>query len=229
VLSALIATAAFLAPSKISQFELEREALVAATRIKAQMLKEPDALFYALTSPSQTPQFADILDESGYGPRVLRYELYDQAGVLTFTSGLAGMTLDDQLATLLASPADEAPKVVLYQSTDKMAPSNFAALTLPLALDGDPHGTLVVYLDQSDQAAVLSRYFSLIAAITLLLLSAGIAVPGAFAWICERQRRKAEEQLRYLEEHDSLTGLSNRKAFGDALAEAITRMHRGRR
>jgi diguanylate cyclase (GGDEF)-like protein len=227
-LSALIATAAFVAPSKISQFELEREALVAATRIKAQMLKEPDALFYALTSPFLTPQFGDILDKSGYGPRLLRYELYDRSGVLTFTSGLAGMTLDDEIATPLESPADQAPKVTLYRSTDTSAPSNFAAVTLPLALNGEPRGTLVVYLDQSDQSAVLSRYFSLIAAITLLLLSAGIAVPGAFAWMRERQRRTAEEQLHYLEEHDSLTGLSNRKAFGEALADAIMRMHRDR-
>ena len=53
-------------------------------------------------------------------------------------------------------------------------------------------------------------------------------MPGAFAWMRERQRRKAEEQLHYLEEHDSLTGLSNRKAFGEALADAIMRMHRDR-
>ncbi len=228
VLGALIAAAAFVAPSKISQIELEREAQVAASRIKAQMLREPDALVYALTSPSHTPQFTEILGKSGYGPRVLRYELYDQAGVLTFTSGMAGMTLDQGLAALLASPANEAPKVALYHSTDTIPPSDFAALTLPLALNNEPHGMLVVYLDQTDQAAVLSRYFTLIAAITLLLLSAGIAVPGAFAWMRERQRRKAEEQLRYLEEHDPLTGLSNRKAFLDDLTQAIARMHRDR-
>ena len=64
-LSALIAAAAFVAPGKISQFELEREALIAADRLKAQMLNEPDALFYALASPSATPQFADILDKTG--------------------------------------------------------------------------------------------------------------------------------------------------------------------
>ena len=228
VLGALIAAAAFVAPSKISQIELEREAQVAASRIKAQMLREPDAVVYALTSPSHTPQFTEILGKSGYGPRVLRYELYDQAGVLTFTSGMAGMTLDQGLAALLASPANEAPKVALYHSTDTIPPSDFAALTLPLALNNEPHGMLVVYLDQTDQAAVLSRYFTLIAAITLLLLSAGIAVPGAFAWMRERQRRKAEEQLRYLEEHDPLTGLSNRKAFLDDLTQAIARMHRDR-
>ncbi|HXG78781.1 MAG TPA: hypothetical protein VNJ31_05540, partial [Methyloceanibacter sp.] len=192
-LSALIAATAVLAPSKISQMELELEAVSAANRIKAQMLKEPDALFYALTNPSQTPQFGEILDKSGYGPRILRYELYDQNGGLLFTSGLSELKLDGDLGTLLASPADTAPKVILYHSSDRSVPSNFAILALPLALNGAPRGALVVYLDQSEQAAVLSRYFSLIAGVTLLLLSAGIAVPGVFAWIRERQRRKAED------------------------------------
>jgi hypothetical protein len=54
VLSVLIASAAFVAPSKISQIELEREALVAANRLKAQMLNEPDALFYS--SPARRPR-----------------------------------------------------------------------------------------------------------------------------------------------------------------------------
>jgi len=128
VLSALIASAAFVAPSKISRIELEREALVAAGRLKAQMLKEPDALFYSLASPSLTPQFADILDKSGYSHRVLRYELFDRDGQLAFTSGLAGLKLDDEIATLFASPADEAPKVLSIKAQAKGRPP-----TLPLS------------------------------------------------------------------------------------------------
>jgi diguanylate cyclase (GGDEF)-like protein len=228
VLSALIAAAVLVAPAKISRIELEREALVAANRLKAKMLEEPDTLVYALTSPSETPQFGDIIDKSGYGPRVLRYELYDPSGTLIFTSGLAGLQLHNDLAALLASPTKEAPAVTLYHSASGTQPTDFSVLALPLALNGEPRGTLVVYLDQSEQAAVLSRYFNLLAAITLLLLSAGIAIPGAFAWIRERQRRKAEEQLRYLEEHDEVTGLANRKAFTEALAEAMERMRRQR-
>jgi diguanylate cyclase (GGDEF)-like protein len=228
VLSALIVTAAFVAPGRITQFELKREALTAADRLKEQMLKEPDALFYALASPSATPQFADILNKTGYGHRLLRYELYNREGQLEFTSGLSGLQLDDNLASLLASPADEAAKVTLYQSSGGSQPTNFAALTLPLALEGDPRGTLVVYLDQSDQAKVLSSYFGLIAGVTLLLLGAGVAVPAAFAWMRGRERRQAEAQVRYLEEHDALTGLANRKAFNDSLAEAIARMQRDR-
>jgi diguanylate cyclase (GGDEF)-like protein len=228
LLSALIAGAAFVAPGKISEIELKREAMIAGERLKAQMLNEPDALFYALASPSATPQFADILSKSGYGTRVLRYELYDRGGQLTFTSGLAGLQVDQQLTTILASPSDAAPKVMLYEGSNGSLPSHFAAISLPLAVDGDPRGTLVVYLDQSDQAAVLGGYFGLIAAITLALLGAGIAVPAAFAWMRGRERRQAEEQVRYLEEHDALTGLANRTAFGESLADAMTRMHRDR-
>ena len=152
-LSALIAAAAFVAPGEITQFELKREPLTAADRLKAQMLNEPDALFYALASPSATRQFADILNKSGYGHRVLRYELYNRDGQLEFTSGLSGLQLDGDLATLLASPADVTPKVTLYQTSGPSLPTNFAALALPLALDGEPRGTLVVYLDQSEQAS----------------------------------------------------------------------------
>ena len=228
VLSALIATAALVAPGKISRYELEREAFTAAQRLRVQMLNEPDTLFYALSSPSFATQFADILDKWGYSHRVLRYELYDQTGNLDFTSGLAGLRLDDEFATLLAKPSSEAPSIALYKSQDGAEPTNFASLTLPLAVNGEPRGTLVVYLDQSDQAAVLANYFNWVVGITLALLGAGIAVPAAFAWMRGRERRKAEEQLRYLEEHDALTGLANRKAFVDSLTAAIGRMQRDR-
>jgi diguanylate cyclase (GGDEF)-like protein len=228
VLSALIATAALVAPGKISRYELEREAFTAAQRLRVQMLNEPDTLFYALSSPSFTTQFAEILDKWGYSHRVLRYELYDQKGGLDFTSGLSGLKLDDEFATLLARPSSEAPSIALYKSQDGAEPTNFASLTLPLAVNGEPRGTLVVYLDQSDQAAVLANYFDWVVGITLALLGAGIAVPAAFAWMRGRERRKAEEQLRYLEEHDALTDLANRKAFVDSLTAAIGRMQRDR-
>ena len=228
VLSALIATPALVAPGKISRYELEREAFTAAQRLRVQMLNEPDTLFYALSSPSFTTQFAEILDKWGYSHRMLRYELYDEKGGLDFTSGLAGLKLDDEFATLLAKPSSEAPSIALYKSQDSAEPTNFASLTLPLAVNGEPRGTLVVYLDQSDQAAVLANYFDWMVGITFVLLGAGIAVPTAFAWMRGRERRKAEEQLRYLEEHDALTGLANRKAFVDSLTAAIGRMQRDR-
>jgi diguanylate cyclase (GGDEF)-like protein len=220
-LGAAIAAAALFAQGKISRIELEREALVAAGRLKSKMLQEPDALFGALDAPPRTPEFARILNTTRDGYRVLRYELYDREGKLAFTSGLAGLKLDQELASLLASPTNGTPKVTLYASSAESAPSNFAAITLPLALNGDRRGTLVVYLDQSDQAKVLSGYFGRVTEITLLLLGVGIAVPAGFAWMRDRARGRAEAQLRYLKQHDALTGLANRETFSDSLATAM--------
>jgi diguanylate cyclase (GGDEF)-like protein len=228
LLSALIAATAFVAPSRISRLELEREAHVAASRIQAEMLKEPDALFDALTRPGLAPEFSNILAKSGYDHRVLRYELYDQRGHLAFTSGLSGLALSDEAADVLANPSSEAAEVSLYTASGGSGPSPFAGLRIPLATNGEARGTFVVYLDQSEQAAILSNYFGLIATITLLLLGIGIAAPASFAWMRSQERRQAEAQVRYLENHDTLTGLSNRRAFGERLADAMMRMHRDR-
>ena len=223
LLSALIAAIAFVAPDKISHIELEREASVAATRLTAQILKEPDALLDALSGPALTPQFAALLDKSGYGHRVLRYEFYDKDGRLAFTSGLAGLSLSDEIAQPPVATTNDAPRVFLYEGTGSSAPSHFAALALPLSLNTGERGTLVVYLDQRDQAGALSNYFGLIAAIMLLLLSTGIATPVAIAWMRAKERRRAEEQVHYLENYDPLTGLHNRRAFGEMLGVAMER------
>jgi diguanylate cyclase (GGDEF)-like protein len=116
---------------------------------------------------------------------------------------------------------NEAPEITLHESSTESSPSNFAAIALPLALHGDRRGTLVVYLDQSDQAKVLLSYFGRVTAITLLLLGAGIAVPAFFAWMRGRARARAEAQLGYLSRHDPLTGLANRETFSDSLAAAM--------
>ena len=225
-LGAAIAAVALAAPGRISRIELEREASLVAARLKTQMLQEPEALSDAIRTPSVTPTFADILAKSGYGDRALRYELYDRDGKLVYTSGIAGLPLEKDLASLLTSPAPEQAKVTLYESSDASSPTNFAALTLPLALDGDPRGTLVVYLDQSDQAKVLASYFGWATTITLLLLGAGIAVLVALGWMRGRESRETKAQLRYLEQHDALTGLANRQAFSDNLTKAVARIHR---
>jgi diguanylate cyclase (GGDEF)-like protein len=229
LLCALIALTAVLAPSRISTIELRREALTAADRIRAQMLKEPDAVFEALTRPGQAPQLANIIEHAGYAHRVLRFELYDEDKRLRFTSGLSGMNLLDAPETAGAGPIPDTPQVALYEATGKGAsPTHFAVLNLPLELNGKPRGSFVIYLNQTDQANVLSDYFGMIAAITLLLLGIGIATPVAFAWMRSQERRQAVEQVRYLESHDPLTGLANRRAFIEGLGEAIQRMSRNK-
>jgi diguanylate cyclase (GGDEF)-like protein len=225
LLSAVIAATALIAPSRVSQLELQREALVAQDRIRGQLLEEPDIVLDALTLPGHAPRLGEIFRQAGYGHRVLRYELYNARGKLAFTSGRSGLPLNDKLVDVASNPAQEGAIVGLYAGSGDEV-SHFAVLRVPLDLNERVRGTLIVYLDQSDQASVLSGYFGIIAAITLILLGIGVATPVAFAWMRSQERREAQEQVRYLESHDALTGLANRRAFAEILSEAIIRMKR---
>jgi hypothetical protein len=93
VLCALIAFAALVAPSRIGHTELEREARLASERIGAGLKGEPGTLIDAFRRTALAPSISRIFDDLGYGHRVLRYELYDKSGHLTFTSGKAGLCL----------------------------------------------------------------------------------------------------------------------------------------
>jgi len=181
LLCAFIAYAAFVAPSKIASMELEREATVAATRIGTELKAEPGTLIDAFARPSLAPHVSRIFDKFGYGHRVLRYELYDNTGTLTFTSGKADLKLDQEAGRVPHASFPAEPKVTVHDRANA-AVSHLAVLTLPTRMSGQPDGTLLVYLDQSEQAKALSRYFGLIAAVTLLLLGAGVATPIALAW-----------------------------------------------
>jgi diguanylate cyclase (GGDEF)-like protein len=226
LLSAMIVVTALIVPGRVSLLELEREALIAENRIRAQLLEEPDVVLDALSRGGLTPQLGEIFQKAGYQHRVLRYELYDAQGRLAFTSGQSGLSLGDQPIDVASNPIQDGAVVDLYTGANESEPSHFAVLKLPLDLNPDARGTLVVFLNQSDQANVLSGYFTIIAAVTLLLLSVGIATPAALAWMRSQERRQAQEQVRYLESHDALTGLANRRAFAEGLAEAMTRMQR---
>ena len=233
LLGALVCAVAYLAPSQIGVQELEREALVASDRLRAQLAQQPDIVLNALTRSSPAPELLQLFETSGYGHRVLRYELYDQGGKLVFTSGKSGLdlgelNLGERVAKAMATADLNAASVALRHGSGGGAPTHFAVLTLPLTLNGQSRGTLVTYLDQSDQANVLSDYFGLIAGITILLLGVAIAMPAAFAWMRSQERRKAEAQVHFLKNHDALTGLPNRNAFSEMLADAMVRMHRDR-
>jgi diguanylate cyclase (GGDEF)-like protein len=225
LVSVLIGVIAFFTPSRVSVMELEREALAASHRLSVQLMEEPDTLLDALSRPAVAPQLSSVFEHSGYGGRVLRYELYDEAGKLAFTSGRAGLALSREPVDVQALTNSN---VTLHEGADASAPAHFAVLSLPFLLGGQPRGTLVVYLDQSDEARVLSNYFGQIVGITLLLLCVGIAAPIAFAWMRGQPRRAAEERAQYLETHDSLTGLPNRRTFSERLADALAVMQRTR-
>ena len=226
LLSAIIAATALIAPSRVSLLELEREALVAQGRIRDYLRDRPNVVVDAITKPGLAPQLKEVFEDSGYAHRVLRYELYNAKGELVFTSGHASVELSDDIGDVKSDPGTKGGVLGLYSGSKASSPTHFAVISIPLRFRDDARGSLIVYLDQSDQANVLRGYFGLIALVTLVLLGIGVATPVAFAWMRSQERRQAEEQVRYLQSHDALTGLANRRAFAESLGESIRRMQR---
>lgn len=199
---------------------------MAADRLRAQLMKEPSTWIDALEYPAGAPGLSNVFARSGYRHRILRYELYNQQGSLVFTSGRAGLNLSDETPNGIAAALLTTPEVTLGHAPHGTWPTHYAVLALPIRLGDQLRGVLVAFLDQSDQASVLSDYFGLIAAITMLLLGAGIAVPIGLAWLRGQERRQAEAQVRYLESHDVLTGLPNRRVFSERLTDALKHLQR---
>ena len=225
LLCVLIAATAFIAPSRIGRMELRDDATVVAARISDAIKMQPQTLIGAFARPELAAHVSSIFHDLGYDHRVLRYQLYDDAGNLTFTSSKPGLQLDHDASEV--PQGDDDPKVSIYNRSGT-AVSHFAMLSIPIRMSGHLDGTLLVYLDQSERAKILSRYYGPVAAITMLLLGAGIATPIALAWTRSREKRRAEERLRYLENYDPLTGFPNRNAFDGLLNTALANMQRKR-
>ena len=163
LLCMLIAATAFIASSRIGRTELRNDAKVTAAQISDAVEKQPRTLIGAFAPPELAASVRSVFHDLGYDHRVLRYEIYDDAGNLAFTYTKRGLQLDHEMSEV--PQGDDDPKVSNYNRSGT-AVSHFAVLTIPIRMTGHLDGTLLVYLVQFEQAKVLSRYFGLIAAVT---------------------------------------------------------------
>jgi hypothetical protein len=84
-------------------------------------------------------------------------------------------------------------------------------------------GVVEVYVDQTEREARISQAFGLMTVVIFALL---ILVGGGAAVVLGRRmrlERLAEDRIRFLAQHDVLSGLLNRSSFNDALHEAAWR------
>ncbi|MEM7191830.1 MAG: bifunctional diguanylate cyclase/phosphodiesterase [Pseudomonadota bacterium] len=221
VFVASIAAAALLAPSHISLLELEREAFSAEDRIRGEILAEQAAMSHDLDTPQLAAKLSDAFDNAGYAQRILRYDVHNAKDQLLYSSGRSDFTPDQKPVFSSVNPNLNGTSIRLYVAHEAHGPSHYAQLNIPLTLHGKLYGQLKVFLDQSDQAHILARYFGLMALVILSLVSAGIAIPLILAWTRGQAQRRVSEEVLYLQKHDALTGLANRATFAELLDRAL--------
>ena len=161
--------------------------------------------------------------------RIIAYELYDHAGSLFFSSGASDWSPDEKPGVMLRSPVTlnhnraAIPTTRLHRPDTEQKISHYASVSIPFHLANDYIGSLVAFVDQTEQADSLTYSFRIIAVATALLLLLSVGAAAHVVMSKSRERRSALERARYLSDHDELTGLPNRQSFNNKLEALLAK------
>jgi diguanylate cyclase (GGDEF)-like protein len=156
------------------------------------------------------------------------FAVLDAGGTPIATAGnlsagkLAALLAQDKVrAALTTSRRDDAVDVA---SSDAAGDTRMAFV--PVTQDGKIVRIYAFSLDQSAAAALTNVALTVATLMASLFIVLGFSVPAAIASRRIRERWLAEDQIRHLALHDSLTGLPNRLQFHQHLDRAVARAKR---
>ncbi len=162
------------------------------------------------------------------GGDIFRFKIYDAEGRLLKVSDELGGDGNDP-----AAPGEQridlAPPVLagkVYSQARKGTPPRqpefYTEAFVPIVdQQGNIRGVIDIFVDNTQRRALYLQWLAGILGALLIIAAMGFAVPATSLWFRTRQKRVAERHLRFLAQHDTLTGLANRSRFLENLTEAI--------
>jgi diguanylate cyclase (GGDEF)-like protein len=159
---------------------------------------------------------------------IYRYKIWDRTGHAVFSSERTGYlsvtktTTDYERKRVGASVLSGAIYTDTGAGKSSENPPYFAECYFPLKRNGAVIGILEVYLDQTADHALYERSFLLTESIIAIAVLLAGGIPGFMVYRKMRDHRRAQAEVLFLAEHDSLTGLANRKMLAETAHGALS-------
>jgi diguanylate cyclase (GGDEF)-like protein len=163
---------------------------------------------------------------------VFRYEIFSREGysqVVSHRGEIALVDLSDYSADAARSIAVGEPIVDVNEGDLVDRPTFFARAYVPVLVDGRAIAVVAAYVDQTEQRDNFYKTFLLAAVALCLLTGFSFGVPVIAWYRRSKEKQQADRRIRFLANHDGLTGLTNRRYLSEKLerALAVLPMHGG--
>ena len=181
-----------------------------------------------LAGETPTVRNLDFLSVALRGGDIFRFKIYDAEGRLLRVSDNMVASASDR-AALDGQRLEFAPPVLagkVYSKARKGTPPErpefYTEAFVPIVdQQGEILGVIDIFVDNTQRRALYLQWLAGILGALLIIAAMGFGVPATSLWIRTRKKRVVEQHLRFLAQHDTLTGLANRTRFLENLTVAL--------
>src|ERR1700722_963257 len=191
------------------------------------LAESADDISAIIAGATPSPRTDHLLKDATQEGDIYRYKILDKTGHTVYSSERASYSSVAKAAA--DSPSKSIGEKVLSGGTfaetgvgnSSDNPLYFAECYLPLKQNGAVIGILDVYLDQTADHALYERSFLFTESIIAIAVLLAGGIPGFMVYRKMRDHRQAQAEALFLAEHDSLTGLANRKMLAETASSAL--------
>ena len=158
---------------------------------------------------------------------IYRYKIWNKTGNLILTSDqmrpfVGGKTLAEERGKLIsASILSGTPFTEAGEGIPPSNPSYFAKSYIPVKRNGVVVGVFEAYLDETADYVIYQKSLVLTESVVAVMVLLAGGLPVFLFYRLARNHRNAQAEALFLAEHDSLTGVANRKRLEETAKGAL--------